>query len=1459
MHDATHPSRSLTLLLATLIAMGGWLTGCGGDPDSKDSPTDPFGNTGGVGSGGGLPSGGLGTGAVSTGAVGTGAWAGTSGGVIPGGGGMGGTGLVGATGGVNPGGGMGGTGLTAGTGGGSAGLGGGPTGGGPTGGMPPGPTYHSPFAVEYSDDSSVIAVSDRTAHELVFVDASTGTPGSTVELTGEPKGLDWSGPNQVMVAEYGMGTVAEVDASNGTVLRRLPVGPKPIDVALNEARTQVLVPDFGLGEVRVLDAATGTTQSTIPVDPYPFAVDFVPGANLGVVTHLIPTGDATRPDAAASVTVVDTASGTVASSIRLPFGSSSVRGVACSPDGRWAYAVHALGRTTVPTTHLLRGWVNTNALSIIDLSSQTLYATVLLDRISEGAANPWGVAVSPNGDALWVSASGKHQVLRVDLSLLHQLMAGNIPSELVGSGRTPTLQDRYKDGYRRPLSDVWFEIAADPSKRSLLMDDLGALYGAGAIEVVSLEPAQGPRGIALSGDGSQLAVAIYFAGQVGLVNASARQVERYVDVGAQPDETWARQGERMFHDASDTLQGWLSCATCHPGTRSDGLLWDLLNDGAGNPKNPKSLLYAPNTPPAMAHGVRANAGVAVSAGFKFIKFVQPQPGQELAIATYLNSLRGEPDPYRNGGEYSEAALRGAEVFDRAQCGDCHSGPYYTDGGLYDTGTKGPVDLPGNSSEFDTPTLADLWRTAPYLHDGSAATLHEVLTTKNAAQLHGSTAALTAEEIDDLVQYLLELEAPYPEQVELFPGAENPPPALPYRGTNPTPSPAQDNLDFADPKLAALDNILFIKRHYLPTQDHFSGGHMCDQYHGFNAVPGGGLYVLENVLSGNPSERNVLENSVCANGPHQGQRLEGGGFLSPDVNYDGTQIAFAYTDIGGQRGVWNETSTFHIFKVNADGSGLTQLTEGPHNDFDPVWLPDGRILFISDRRGGFGRCHQRAVPVYTLHVMNADGTGIEAISLHETNEWHPSVDNDGLVLYTRWDYVDRGSNQVHHAWVTTPNGLDARAIGTNYATRPNTTPRMLMNIRSIPGSNKLVGTAAAHHQQAYGSLVILDPDIEDDDGMAQYTVLTRDAGFPEATVEQNADHKYATAWPIDEKRFLVVHDPQANEHGLTNKRFDIYLIDDEGNKKRIYGDPNISCLDPIPLAPREVPPIIPSDRLVEPEEPAIVTLLNVYDSLLPFPSGTEITDLRVVQVFPKATPNTIEPRLGHSAILYNDQNGRGSLGTVPVEADGSASFLLPPNKPVYFQALDADGLVVQTMRSATYAIPGSWRVTCQGCHERRYRAPRPRDRMPMAMLRSPSVLQPEADGSMPISYARLIQPILDSHCTSCHEGNPQTFSLSAGNYQGNPDMFYTSYINLEQYLSYHDYPYDFGPARTTPGQYGARTSFLYPMLAAGHQGVSLSNEELRTIAMWLDLNADMYADGSQREAQARGEVIVPAVE
>ncbi len=794
--DNRTASRIITARFFPMIGLGLAILGCDPGSGTQAGATSAGGNRSGgggtgaaVGGSGGRTTGEGGAGTTSQGSAG-GAGQGGAGGAGQGGAGGAGQGGAGGAGQAGAGGagqaGVGGVGQAAAGGAGQAGAAGAGQGG--TAGAPPSSSsgFRSPYAVAYSSDSTSLVVSDATAGELVVLDPKAGTALRTVKLGGEPKGLAWSGAGKVMVAEYGAGTIAEVDATAGSVLRRIDVGPKPTDVALSADGTKMVVPDFALNQVLILETATGKTQAAVPVAPYPFAVAVSPTGDTAVVTHLLASGDATKPDAAASVTLVDTASGTVSASIKLPFGSSAVRGVRCSPDGKWAYVVHTLGRMNVPTTHLLRGWIYTDALSIIDLSNKTVYATMLLDRINEGAANPWGVEVSPDGKTLWVSASGAHQLLRLDLTLLHKLLAGPIPSELVKSGgKAPTATARSKSGYNKPLSDVWFDIASDPTKRSLLADDLGALYGAGVLQVIRLAPAQGPRGVAMSPDGKQLAVAIYFAGQVGILDTTSNQVGKFINVGTQPDETWARQGERLFHDASHSLQGWLSCVSCHPDGRSDGLDWDLLNDGAGNPHNSHTMLYSPNTPPVMSHGVRATAGVAITAGFKGIEFVQPDHAWEVAVGYYLNSLTAEPYN-KTGAQRSASAQRGESVFTKAACGDCHSGRYYTDLKPHDVGTKGARDLPADSAEFYTYTLADLWRTAPYLHDGSAPTLKDVLTTKNVGDKHGKTSTLTSQEIDDLVQYLLELDPPVPEKVDVYPpGDPASTPKVAFQGQNPT--------------------------------------------------------------------------------------------------------------------------------------------------------------------------------------------------------------------------------------------------------------------------------------------------------------------------------------------------------------------------------------------------------------------------------------------------------------------------------------------------------------------------------------------------------------------------------------------------------------------------------------------------------------------------------------------------
>jgi len=681
--------------------------------------------------------------------------------------------------------------------------------------------------------------------------------------------------------------------------------------------------------------------------------------------------------------------------------------------------------------------------------------------------------------------------------------------------------------------------------------------------------------------------------------------------------------------------------------------------------------------------------------------------------------------------------------------------------------------------------------------------------------------------------------------------------------------------FSNP-LLNFDAILFITRH----RSRFN--HMCDQYYGINTEPGGGLYVLCDPFGPDPRVRDVLADSVVERGRLAGQKLTGGSFLSPDLSYDARQIAFAYVECRGDtehrdhtdpsRGHWHVQRCYHVFKVNVDGSGLEQLTDGTWNDFDPCWLPNGRIAFITERRGGYLRCG-RVCPTYTLFEMADDGSRMRCLSYHETNEWHPSVTHDGRIVYTRWDYVDRHGCTAHMPWITTLDGRDSRAVHGNFAPR-QVRADMELDCRAVPRSHKFVATGAPHHGQAFGSLVLVDPRVPDDDAMAPVKRLTPEVAFPET---QGGAQVYGTAWPLSEKYHLCVYDagmrPGVGFQGGAYVRgnYGIYLIDAFGNKELIYRDPEIACQSPIPLQPRRTPPRMPPmvaesehQPYVRPTGPAeqpaegTVALIDVYDSQTPWPADTTIKALRVIQILPMTVPSGKPPHevgLRLPTALDSVMLARYVLGTVPVEADGSAHFTVPARKEIFFQALDERGLAVQSMRSATYLQPGE-NLVCKGCHEPKHESPLGRGEVPLALQRGPSRLEPGVEGSNPFSYARLVQPVLDRKCVACHAEHPdKPINLAREPIQRN---WFASYANLAPDYGFWQY----GEAhRTAPGRFGARASKLLEILDSGHYDVELSDDQWRRLTLWLDLCSIFYGVYEKEGglAQLRGELVKPTLE
>jgi hypothetical protein len=697
-------------------------------------------------------------------------------------------------------------------------------------------------------------------------------------------------------------------------------------------------------------------------------------------------------------------------------------------------------------------------------------------------------------------------------------------------------------------------------------------------------------------------------------------------------------------------------------------------------------------------------------------------------------------------------------------------------------------------------------------------------------------------------------------------------------------------------------LLFAKRHRAIYP------HMCDQYYGIAALPGGGLYVLSDPFGAQPQVRDVLADSVVRNGRLAGQKLSGGptkpwriaydgmgnlsgdetvggSFLSPDLSCDGQRIVFAYVECTGarnhdhhtdpSRGHWAEGRCYHVFQVNVDGSNLVQLTDGTWNDFDPRWLPSGRIAFVSERRGGYLRCG-RVCPTYTLYDMAADGSDIRCLSPHETNEWHPTVTHDGRIAWTRWDYVDRHFSAAHMPWITTVDGRDPRPIHGNYAWR-GSRPDMELNLRAIPHSSKFVATAAPHHGQAFGSLVIIDPHVGDDDGGSPLRRLTPDTGFPETG--DGGTETYGSAWPLSEDYHLCVYDagtrrasPNSPPPSYANANYGIYLVDAFGNRELVYRDPDISCHQPIPLRARPQPPLATegAERLAGADSAeATVAVMDVYDSLKPWPEGAKITALRLWQILPLS----VAPAARNNGIQVpgtgSVNTGRAVLGTVPVEADGSAHFVVPAGKEVFFQALDEQGLALQSMRSGTHFQAGETRV-CQGCHEPKHRTPRVAPIEPLATRRPPSRLQPDVDGTNPFSYARLVQPVLNKYCTDCHaQHRDKALRLDAEPvqvlgkaYMDLPTTYYASYVSLAPQFGFYDYGGAGGRShRTTPGEFGARASKLYALLTKGHYDVKLPPEDLHRLTVWLDSCSMFYGvyEKEGGEAQLRGEVVRPTLE
>lgn len=573
----------------------------------------------------------------------------------------------------------------------------------------------SPDRLFLADNGKSLFVTNRAGNELIKmspdgqeIGQKASFPSPVNGMAQDPSGRLW------VVCDGNSGMMYELDGKKLSVKSKMKSGATPSAILYNPMSRSLWVTQRFNNELWEIDPNTREVKTKIAVGREPVAMASFEGGSCLLVANNMPEMSSTAFPVAVQLDVVDVASKKVSARIQLPNGSTDVKSVAVDKDQTYAYVTHLIARYQLPTNQLDRGWMATNTLSVIDLKAKKWLTSVLLDTPQKGAANPWSVIVTPDDKQIIVAASGSQELVRIDRIALHQRLAKAKQGEAV----TPSLKS-------------WDNIP----------NDAGFLHG---IREFIPTQGKGPRAVVATTD--RIYTANYYTSELVSMDLNGKNVKKQI-LGAPLASTKVGKGDMYFHDATICFQNWQSCATCHPNdARMDGLNWDLLNDGMGNPKNTKTLLLSHQTPPCMVTGIRKNAEVAVRSGVKYILFMEGNDEIYECMDEYLKSLEPLPSPYLVNGKLSDKAKKGKKIF-QENCASCHSGEYYTDQKQYKVSwTTGPdKGLP-----MDVPALNECWRTAPYLYDGRSYSMKDML------KVHGPHKPVSQEELEELEEYVLSL-------------------------------------------------------------------------------------------------------------------------------------------------------------------------------------------------------------------------------------------------------------------------------------------------------------------------------------------------------------------------------------------------------------------------------------------------------------------------------------------------------------------------------------------------------------------------------------------------------------------------------------------------------------------------------------------------------------------------------
>ena len=503
------------------------------------------------------------------------------------------------------------------------------------------------------------------------------------------------------------------------------------------------------------------------------------------------------------------------------------------------------------------------------------------------------------------------------------------------------------------------------------------------------------------------------------------------------------------------------------------------------------------------------------------------------------------------------------------------------------------------------------------------------------------------------------------------------------------------------------------------------------------VAGSALCILELNADGEYEERTLLSDPS-------------GVIRDPDVSFDGKSIVFAWKKS-------DRLDDYHLYDYDVETGAIRQLTFGlGYADYEPCVLPNGDIIFNSTRCVQIVDCWWTEVS--NLYICDKDGRFLRRLSFDQVHTNFPAILEDARIIYTRWDYNDRGQVFPQPLFQMNPDGTGQTEFYGNNSWFPTT----LMHARGIPNSGgKVVAVFSGHHNMYYGKLGIVDIS----KGRQENTGTQLIAPIRETTADRidawgQYGDRFAYPYPLNEREFIVSYNPDQTAGHTVKTPFGIYWMDEEGNRELLAYDSTISSFRPVPLVARPEPSVRPS--AVNPDvDYGTFTMQDVYfgPGLEGIERGTAKT-LRVIALEFRSTGigsnNNSGPGGGGDAsspiaVGNGTWDVKVILGDTPIHEDGSASFRVPAKTPLYFQVLDENGHSIQTMRSWSTLQPGEV-FSCLGCHEDKNLVSTPTLTLAEAMRRPPATLQPFYGEPRGFSFAREVQPTLDAHCVECHQ-NP----------------------------------------------------------------------------------------------------------